>query len=89
MLAKRQHDGPRHRESPHSRDRLPDICLINAGTSWQSVRLGGHWPRVAICRLGLSDMERGQRSASLFGVLAAVVVFLMGQALRYVLAGGK
>jgi len=38
----------------------------HAGTSWQSVRLGGHWPRVANCRLGLPDMERWQRRPSLF-----------------------
>jgi hypothetical protein len=48
--------GPRHRESPHSRDRLPDICLINAGTSWQSVRA---LPKGNDCPYGKADaMQR-------------------------------
>jgi hypothetical protein len=45
--------------------------------------------RVANCHLRLPDLDRRERGPLYFGVLAAVVVFLIGQALRYVLACGK
>jgi hypothetical protein len=59
----------------------------HAGTSWQSVRLGGHCLALLIVVWGFLIWSAGNGGPLYFGVLAAVVVFLIGQALRYVLAG--